>query len=123
MSISFDLRQITSVQTGPLYRVNNEITAAVDATTAVFVYKTETQVFSHYATVADLETYPDSRAQALTDGALYYRLASVTRDWSTVTEMEADVAETKSRLRYLASELNAVQAGVASDTTTTIIPE
>jgi len=123
MAVSFSLRQITSVVTGPLYRVNNTVDAATDASLMIFVFKTTTQEFSHYATVADIETYPDTYAQAVSDGAAFYRLASVVRDWGTVEEMEADVAMTLSRTQFLANELNAVQVGVSSDTTTVIVPE
>lgn len=123
MAVSFSLRQITSVVSGPLYRVNNTVDDATDASTAVFVFKTTTEEFSHYATVADLETYPDTLAEAQADDAAFYRLATVERDWDTVEDMEADVAMTKSRVQFLANELNALHAGIASDTTTVIEPE
>jgi hypothetical protein len=123
MAVSFSLRQITSVVTGPLYRVNNTVDAATDAPIQIFVFKTLTQVFSHYATVADLETYPDTYAEAVADDLAFYRLAEVERDWETIEEMESDVAMTQSRVQFLANELNAVQVGVPSDTTTLIVPE
>jgi hypothetical protein len=123
MSVSFSLRQITSVVDGPLYRVNNEVSTAVGASPAVFVFKTLTQTFSHYATVADLENYPDTYAQAASDDTAFYRQTSVTRDWETVELREADIALTKTRLQFLANELNTLQASLASDTTTVITSE
>lgn len=123
MAVSFSLRQITSIETGPLYRVNNTVEAATDAPLQVFVFKTTTQKFDHYATVADLETYPDNYADAVAGNVPFYRLATVTRDWGTVQEMEDDVQMTKDRLTLLAEALKDLQAGVPSNTLTVIEPE
>lgn len=123
MSVSFSLRQITSVVDGPLYRVNNEVSTAVGASPAVFVFKTLTQAFDHYATVADLEAYPATYAEAAADGLAFYRQAAVVRDWETVALREDDLAMTRSRLQFLANELNALQDSLATDTTTVITSE
>lgn len=123
MPVSFSLSQNTTVIDGPLYRVNNEVSTASGASPAVFVFKTLTQEFSHYATVADLEAYPDTYAQAANDGAAFYRQTSVTRDWETVALREADLTLTKSRLQFLANELNALQDSLVSNTTTVITSE
>jgi len=123
MTVSFSLRQITSVETGPLYRVANSITAATGANSSVFVYKTITQGFSHYATPADMEAYPTSYAAADTDGLAFYRQTSVTRDWETIEQMNSDVSLTQSRIQLLASQLAVQQGALASDTTTVIVGE
>lgn len=127
MAVSFSLRQIRSVEEGPedspLYRVNNLVDDSTDAPPEVFVFKTLTQVFSHYATVADLEAYPDTYAQAVADDLAFYRLAEVQRDWETVAEQETDVTMTQARVQFLANELNALHGEIASDTTTVIVPE
>ena len=103
--------------------MNNSISAATDASPAVFVFKTLTQEFSHYATVLDLETYPDNYEDAVADDLAFYRLAEVQRDWETVAEQETDVTMTQARVQFLANELNALHGEIASDTTTVIEPE
>lgn len=123
MAVSFSLRQIRSVQPGPLYRVNNSVDAATDASPAVFVFKTLTQEFSHYATVADLEAYPDNYIDAVADDLPFYRLVEVQRDWETAAEQETDVTMTLARIQFLANDLSAMHGEIASDTTTVIEPE
>jgi len=118
--VSFTLHQVTSIQTGPLYRVNNTVTAAVGASPAAFVYKTLTQAYDHYATAADMESWPDSLASAQQNGKEFYRLTSVQRDWATVSEMNADLTVTKSRIQLLASDLARLQDGAVIDETVTI---
>lgn len=118
--VTYQLRQQTSVQDGPLYRVNNSITEAVGSSPAVFVYKTDTLAFDHYATVADLETWPDSYDQAIVLGAGFYRLSSVQRDWPTIQRMNEDLGLTVARVTGLAKQLSAVQGSVTIDRTVTI---
>ncbi len=117
--VQYELNQVTSLQ-GCLYRVKNTVLSAVNASTSVFVFMTETQAFSHYAKISDLETYPLTRSAALVSGALYYRQASVTRDWATVAEMNEDLTLTQARLSRLAQDLGAVIDSVVINRTTTI---
>jgi len=119
-AVSFTLRQVTSIQTGPLYRVINTITAAVGASPAVFVYKTLNQMYDHYATAADMESYPDSLETAQQTGKEFYRQPLVQRDWATVTEMNADLAVTQSRIQMLASDMSRLQNGAVIDQTVVI---
>jgi len=104
-TISFTLHQVTTALDGPLYRVFQEITAAVNSSKAVFVFKTSTEEFDHVATIMDMRTYPDSYAQAVIDGVDFYRLEEVTRDWSTVALMVEDVTMGYNRVQLLASSL------------------
>jgi hypothetical protein len=120
MTVSFTLRQTTSIVTGPLYRVKNEVTAADGADTGAFVYKTSTQAYSHIATAADYETYPNSYDTAFADGDLFYRYPSVQRDWETITEAEADIEVTQSRLKLLANDLTTLQGDFIHDETVVI---
>jgi hypothetical protein len=120
MAVSLELNQVTSVQDGPLYRVKNEVVAATNIGKEVFVFKTATKKFDHYATVADMESWPDNYDDALANGKTFYRVSVVQRDWETTIEMEADVSVTKSRLAGLVQQMNAVQGTVNSNTTTTI---
>ena len=104
-TVTYSLHQVTTPLDGPLYRVFQEITAAVNSSKAVFVYKTSTQVFNHIATIMDMRTWPDTRAQAILDGLNYYRQESVQRDWSTVHDMVEDVNTGVIRVQLLASAL------------------
>jgi hypothetical protein len=104
-TVSFDLHQVTTALDGPLYRVFQELTAAVNSSKAVFVYKTTTQEFSHIATIMDMRNWTDSYAQAVINEDDYYRLEQVTRDWSTVALMVDDVNMGVSRVQLLASAL------------------
>lgn len=122
--VSFSLRQVTALVPrdgdAPLYRVTNEITAAVGASPSVFVYKTTSQKFDHVATVGELEEWPDSYAEAVSTGKMFYRLASEVRDWETADEMEADLATALRRVTSLANGLTQHQSAVVIDRTTVI---
>lgn len=104
-TISFTLHQVTTALDGPIYRVFQEITEAVNSSKAVYVFTTGTQEFSHIATIMDMRNYPDSYAQAVLDGADFYRLEEVTRDWLTVALMVDDVTMGYNRVQLLASSL------------------
>lgn len=65
------------------YRVVDSVTAAVGISTAVFVFRYSDQKFDHVATVLDMNQYPEG---APTPGKDYYRMSSVTRDFSDVNE-------------------------------------
>ena len=122
--VRFSLHQTTSVvdQDGgvPLYRVINQVEAAVGTSSAAFVYKTTLKTFSHYATASDFERWPDSYEEALLRDLPYYRLGSVSRTWDTVTEMQADLDMTCQRVRALANELTRMLSGVVLDRTISI---
>jgi hypothetical protein len=123
MSVSFTLHQVSTIEDGPLYKVKNEVTAATDASPAVFVYKTATQAYIHVAMVADMEQWSDSYDQALIDGTAFYRQTSVTREWDTTLLASADIDVTKSRLQLLANDMNRLQGSFIADDTTVITGE
>jgi hypothetical protein len=122
--VSFTLHQTTSyvdqANAAPRYRVVNQVTASVGASEAVFVYKTATQVFEHYASAADMDRWPDTYEEAVTGNLAFYRVSSVSRDWDTLTETYADLDETLRRIRSLANELTAQRGTIAGETITTI---
>ncbi len=122
MTVSFTLHQASTIVAGdlPLYRVTKEVTAAVGASPAVFVYKTASQEYSHIAALADIEQYPDSYESAVLDSKMFYRLTTVTRDWDEVFMADADLEITPPRLQLLANDLNRTQGAFVSDTTTVI---
>lgn len=124
--VTFTLRQVTAIvasesnpaETG--YRVTNEVTAAVDASPAVYVYATATQAFSNYASAADMGRWPAGYEEAAVTNTMFYRLSSVTRTWDTVRDMNVDLSLSIRRLQALAAELNAQQGALVIDRTTVI---
>jgi hypothetical protein len=118
--VTFTLRQVTAVVDGNAYRVTNEVTAAVDASTATYVYRTDNQTFSHYASAADMAQWPDSLALAQLSGAGFYRLPCVVRTWDTISKMNADLVMSIRRLQSLADELNVGLAQLTLDRTLVI---
>lgn len=120
MAVSLELNQVTSVVDGPLYRVKNTVVAATNMQKEVFVFKTATKKFDHYATVADMNAWPDNYDDAKNQNATFYRAAIVQRDWKTTNDMQSDVEITRARLGSLVQQMNALNGSVNSDTTTII---
>ncbi len=119
--VSFKLHQVTSIVDGPEYQVLNEVVEAVDASAAVYVFKTATQQFSNYATAADMAMWPETYEQAQVLGAAFYRLPKLVRVWDTVPDMNADLDTSVRRLQSLADELNAQVGSLVIDRTTTVV--
>lgn len=118
--VVFTLRQVTAICDGAKYKVTNTVTEAQNASTAVYVYSTETKAFSHYATAIDMERWPDSHELAVLRSAVYYRQPSVTRTWDSVRKMNEDLGMSLQRLQFLADELNAQQGALVIDRTTVV---
>lgn len=122
--VSFSLRQITSfvdqANAAPLYRVVNQVTDSLGASPNVFVYKTATQKFDHYASAADMERWPDNYEEAVINNLSFYRVNSVARDWETLAEMYEDIDYSLKRVKSLADELTKQRGVVAVDRTTLI---
>lgn len=114
-AVSLTLHQTTSVMQNPngaLYQATSVVEAAHGIEREVFVYRTDTQGFDHYATPADLATVPTSLELAVIERAPFYRQGSLTRKWPTLGLMQDDLAMTEARLRGLAREVS--QRGVAA---------
>lgn len=126
MPVSLTLHQVTAIvsptppETAPLYQVNNTITVAVGIDDAVFVYKTLTQKFDHYAYASDMEEWPDSYDAANQAGLAFYRQSSVTRNWPSVEQMQSDLSISQSRLQALCNDMILLQSGIVIDQTTVI---
>jgi len=70
----------------------------------VFVHKVADGLFSHVATVLDMQTFPNSLLAAQGANQPYYRLMSVTKDFATM-EVAQDFADTLiSRMKSLCNE-------------------
>lgn len=117
---TFTLHQVASITDGLKYRVSNEVTSAVDAPLEVFVFKTVNCEFSHCAMPADIDKWPDSYEAAILQDTMFYRQASVTRDWKTVRMRNDDLLTTQGRLQLLANELTTQQGALTTDVTVVI---
>lgn len=118
--VTFTLQQVTAPCNGPAYCVTNTVTAATEASPNVYVYKTVTQAFDHYASAADMERWPDNFDQAFQANNAFYRLPSVTRTWSTVVAMNRDLRDSVFRLQRLADDLNTASGTLTINRTTLI---
>ena len=117
-TVSLTLHQTAvpaTVSGGATYTVTNEITASVGISPAVFVFKTDTGVFDHYATPPDMEALPASQAEAVAAGLPFYRQPGVTRVWTTISAMEEDLALTQTRLNGLVRETSQIQGSLTID--------
>lgn len=118
MAVSITVKQTQSVETGNLFRVLDEITTSTDIAPEVFVFTTETQAFSHVATVYDIEHITDTAYEdAVTSGAEYYRLDSVEKDFETQVQAEAFASYTLARIRTLVGDYIDYTSGFESVTT------
>jgi hypothetical protein len=117
-SVSLTLHQTSTpltVDGGATYKVVNEVTASMGIAMEVFVFRTDTGVFSHYATPADLELLPTSQAVAVSNSVGFFRQSSVTRIWTKISEMNEDLALTKTRLQALSREVAKTQGTLLVD--------
>lgn len=122
-AVSLTLHQTTMVTPASgrtSYQATNVVEASFGIDKAVFVFRTDTQGFDHYATPADLETVSTSRDLALAERQSFYRQDRLSRTWPTLSLMQDDVAVTRSRLRGLAREVSQALGPAAIDTVTVI---
>lgn len=121
MTVSVTLVETRTVETGPLYRVKHDVTASVHISPNVFVFTTETEAFSHVATVYDMEKVTHTtHAAAEAAGAEFYRLDEVTKDWEAIDIAAEFAAYNKQRLQFLVTEYETYTSSFAGTTTTTI---
>ena len=118
MAVSITLKQTQSITEENLFRVLDEVTAAADISASIFVFTTETQAFSHVATVYDIEhlTYT-SYAEAFAAGAEYYRLDEVQKDFESQATAESFASYTQARTRTLVDDYIEYSAGFEGVTT------
>jgi len=105
ISITFEVtRTILEPTPGDVsYQVECEIIASEGIGLQLFVYKVEDDTYSHIATPYDMEAYPTSKAQALTEGLDYYRQSSASQTNDRITDAEYFASVVYSRLSALAN--------------------
>lgn len=80
MTIRIEVHQARTILEGPVYRTKTNVTYASGIDSSIFVFDTETQVFSHVASVWDMENYPTNHPDAIAADSLYYRQSSCQKD-------------------------------------------
>jgi hypothetical protein len=91
------------------YRTTVEITETTNALDIeLFVFETSSDAYVSVATRYTLESTPNSKAQAETDGNPYYRGAIVLKDHPTVEAADAYLTATLSRIQYLCLSIDRV---------------
>lgn len=104
MTIHIELYQEKSVIEGPLYQVVTSVKYVSGIDRNIFVYETETGIYSHVATVWDMAQWPSTQREAQLNLKDYYR-----DDSSTVTYPVASIAADaavyiEDRVRFLAAQ-------------------
>lgn len=128
MSASVTLEQTNTVLDGDagddyIYEVACEVTVTDDISMALFVFSIADEEnddeFDHVATVHDLETYPATRAEAVTNGQDFYRSATVTMQYKLIENAQAFADLVQTRLQGLVNELPLTQSDEFTSGTTT----
>ena len=88
-----------------MYRVFCQITATEGVSLSLFVFDVLRQSYNHIATVYDLENFPESVGDALSQGVDFYRQQEVTRDFTDQSTALDFAKVTRARLRQLAADL------------------
>lgn len=120
MAVTLTVSRVNSITAGALFQAAYTVTASANIGPAVFLTNTATQAFGHVATAADMQTYPDTRAQALVDGAQYYRQNTATVAFAALADTQAFITLTDSRLTALCVEQNALLPGFEGTTVLTV---
>jgi hypothetical protein len=101
MALQLDLRQTNTIEPGPIYKVLNEITYAEDIAAEVFVFDTDTQEFSHVASVWDVMNLPVGHAAAVAAGSDQYRKDTAEVGYDSVTTAIKFAAYIQTRIQAL----------------------
>jgi len=109
MSVKIEIHQVRSVVEGPLYRVNTSVVHAIGIDRGIFVFRMDTQEFSHVATTWDMENYPDNLAEAQATPFEFYRQTSCVKDYEDAEVATQFAAYTRSRIDWLAKQYAIMQ--------------
>lgn len=119
MSVSITLYEKREVTGTNLYSVNQKITASTHIDKSIFVFNTADETYAHVATLFDMENIAsDSKVEAEAAGEDQYRLAEVTKTWSTMDMATEFSAYNKSRLQSLIDEYDVYTSSFEAITTT-----
>jgi len=103
MSIQIGVRQTRSILEGPVYRTATQVMYASGIDPNIFVFITETQEFSHVASVWDMENYLTNYHDAVAADASYYRQSACQKDYNVVVSAAEFAAYIRGRIASLAT--------------------
>jgi hypothetical protein len=84
------------------FRVTNLVTATIGPPLALFVYDVPDDTFSHIASIIDIESYPESRNDALSAGLEFYRRPDVQKDFQSLSDATSFAEGVRGQLEALA---------------------
>lgn len=120
MAVTITHTQTRSVEEGPTYVVHDVVTATTGIEPEVFVLVTDDDSFNRIATVVDMMNLPATQAEALTNGADYYRVSEVERVFTSLSVADNAAITISERLKLLAVEYDAATNAFVGTTTETI---
>lgn len=111
MTVRIEMRQIRTLEEGPIYRVKNEITYASGIQKEVFVFTVVDEAFSHVAYPYDMENVPVGKEAAAQAGNNFYRALDVIRDYDTLLKATEFAVHSRGRVSFLADEYELATEG------------
>lgn len=120
MSVQLKVQTRCTITSNNVFRVQMTIIEAIDISFDVFVFTVSDEVFSHVATVYDLETWPASKAEADNANLQSYRGRDITVDFDTPLEATTFKAQVLYRLRVLTNHWQEVLDDFDSSSIVTI---
>lgn len=109
--ITIELTQIQSVEPGPIFRSDTAVTSTVGIDQEIFVFQTADDVFSHVASVWDMDNIPATKASAITAGSDTYRETQVVRDFAGIDDAQNFSDYARARTQSLATEYHTLSEG------------
>lgn len=107
-TVIIEVKQVKTVEEGPLYQVDTDVLRAQNIDQNIFVFVTETDVFSRVATTWDMQSFPSSKVQAELDGKEFYRQKQAVVSYDDESVAVEYSAYTLGRIRYLAQAYQTV---------------
>jgi len=108
LKVTANLEQITKlVQNGTQvdYEIHNRIVNTENIPMELLVCSTETQEYSHPATILDLNIYPASRGEARSRNLLFYRVVEMQKTYTLQLEAQSAQEVIKSRINRLVAAI------------------
>lgn len=83
--------------------------AAGSFNNSLFLFAVSDDSYQHVCTVRDVETYPESRSDAITAGQAYYRLDTVTLDFDDIEDAQEEEALQRTRIQAIVTDWDAYE--------------
>lgn len=93
------------------YEVSAEVTGASGITSSLFVYDVSDDTFSHVATLQDVLSLPESKADARDLGFSFYRRPTMTAAYAAKSVAAAAAQQTAIRLQRVNKDWQAQEPG------------